>query len=231
MLSNGIHIGRRGGVRLSGGGGDTPWWLAGDIDPAVVVAAYQPKGAASLAASYVNLANPGTNDAAPVVAPTFAAATGWTFNGSTQYLTTGIVPDGNTSMLVRFSDTTGNVVAGVSRTISGSNQGWFYIIPAGAAKIRWRYGATFANGSAAAPAAGVVALAGGIGYLNGVVDKTAMPWVPSQTGDIVIGALREITGSTSINSFFVGKVQAFMVANTTLTAGQVAALSAAMDAL
>lgn len=64
------------------------WWqVAGQT----CAAAYQPIGAASLAASYVNLANPGTYNAAPGVAPTLAAG-GWSFDGLTQYLTTGIVP-------------------------------------------------------------------------------------------------------------------------------------------
>ena len=68
------------------------------------IAAYQPKGAADLAASYVNLITPGTYNAAPGTAPTFDAATGWTFNGSTQYLTTGVVPASGYSMLVRVAD-------------------------------------------------------------------------------------------------------------------------------
>jgi hypothetical protein len=60
---------------LGGGRRATPWWyVAGQT----CVAAYQPIGAPSLAASYVILANPGTYDAAPGVAPTFDAATGWT---------------------------------------------------------------------------------------------------------------------------------------------------------
>jgi len=38
------------------------WWLAGNINPANCVAAYQAKGAANLASAKVNLANPGTYD-------------------------------------------------------------------------------------------------------------------------------------------------------------------------
>ncbi len=64
------------------------WWLSGGISAANCIAAYQPKGAADLAASYVNLANPGTYNAAPGVAPTWAAADGWTFGG-TNYLLCG----------------------------------------------------------------------------------------------------------------------------------------------
>jgi len=62
------------------------WWLSGGINAANAIVVYQPKGAASYAASLVNLANPGTYDAYAGSAPTWAAGTGWTFNGSTQYL-------------------------------------------------------------------------------------------------------------------------------------------------
>lgn len=51
-----------------------PWYLAGGAPTPIAV--YQPKGAASLAASYVNLANPGTYDAAADV-PGYGAPT-WT---------------------------------------------------------------------------------------------------------------------------------------------------------
>ena len=62
------------------------WWLSGGISAANAILAYQAKGAASYAASLVNLANPGTYDAYAGSAPTWAAGTGWVFNGSTQYL-------------------------------------------------------------------------------------------------------------------------------------------------
>ena len=59
-----------------GAGAAAQWWLSGGVSAANCVAAYQPIGATSLAASYTNLANPGTYTAAPGVAPTFDAATG-----------------------------------------------------------------------------------------------------------------------------------------------------------
>jgi len=73
------------GPSVAGGGG-LDWWLSGGISAANAILAYQAKGAASYAASLVNLANPGTYDAYAGSAPTWAAGTGWTFNGSTQYL-------------------------------------------------------------------------------------------------------------------------------------------------
>ena len=66
-------------------------------------AAYEPKGAASLAASYVDLSGNG-NDAAPGVAPTLSS--GWVFNGGTQYLTTTFAPanDQNQAVFVQYAD-------------------------------------------------------------------------------------------------------------------------------
>ena len=57
------------------------WWLAGGIAAADCIVAYQPKGAASYAASKVNLANPGTYNATDINAPDWATATGWYFSG------------------------------------------------------------------------------------------------------------------------------------------------------
>jgi hypothetical protein len=60
------------------------WYLAGGAP--MPIAAYQPIGAAGLAASYENLVD--TFDASPGVAPTFDAARGWIGDG-TQYLQFG----------------------------------------------------------------------------------------------------------------------------------------------
>ena len=84
------------------------WWLAGGIHPSQVVAAYQPKGAVDLAASYVNLANPGTNDAQVGVAPALDSS-GWVFGGS-QHVNTGVVPDENYCLAIRIASySTGNI--------------------------------------------------------------------------------------------------------------------------
>ena len=84
---------------------DTSWWLAGGISAENCVAAYQAKGAADYAASLVNLANPGTYNAANGNSPTFNTAIGWTFDGVNDYLVTGIVPasDQSWSAIVRLT--------------------------------------------------------------------------------------------------------------------------------
>lgn len=86
------------------------WWLAGGISPSDCVAAYQAKGAASYAASKVNLANPGTYDAIDgATAPTWNTTDGWIKTTTAPYLLTGIEPDDhwNWSFIVRMDITTG----------------------------------------------------------------------------------------------------------------------------
>ena len=85
-----------------------PWWLTGGISAANCIAAYQPKGAADYAASKVNLAKPGTYDAADGTAyPTWSAAAGW-IAATTGYLTTGITVSTNTSwsFIARYAGAT-----------------------------------------------------------------------------------------------------------------------------
>lgn len=230
-LSDGsnIIVGRRPGIWLSGSA--TPWYRAGGAP--LPVAAYQPKGAASLAASYVNLANPGVNNAAPGVAPTFAAATGWTFNGTTQYLDTGVVPDLTASawsMLVRFAGGTGTTTRMVAGLYGGSAGLEFGLYPSSTAGTINGY----ANGNVRlvenpALAAGVMAIAGLKAYLNGAEVGTISSVAGLATVlSIYLGA-RNSSGSAS--SFWNGNIQAVAIYSSTLTAAQVAAVSAAMSQL
>jgi hypothetical protein len=112
-----------------------PWWRSGGVPASLCVAAYAPKGAASLAASYINLVTPGTYDAAPGVAPTWASATGWTGNG-TKYLLTGIPVAANTSIIARFVSGSG----GSSTFLLGAEAtgtGMFCIVPNRTTAVRW----------------------------------------------------------------------------------------------
>lgn len=95
-------------------------WYTAASSGATCVRAYAPVGAASLAASYVD--ETGNQDAAPGVAPTWAYGTGWTFNGTTQYLGFGHALDGTTAqsvivrMTMRGSGTRGIMWEGQSGT-------------------------------------------------------------------------------------------------------------------
>lgn len=197
------------------------WW-DGNGTISGCVAAYQPIGAASLAASYVNLANPGTYDAAPGTAPSFAAATGWTFNGSTQELTTGITPtnDQSWSMIVRTEDEESNG----NPWICGGNSSAYFALAGRFTGTQVIYG----NGAFLAPSpilvTGVLAIAGNKGYRNGTAESGT---IGTQAGSFQ--AVR--IGYAGANNRFKGKVLAFAIYSATLTSGQIATVSAAMAAL
>jgi len=79
---------------------DGAWWLTDTINNADdVLFAYQAVGAASYADSLVNLSNPGTNDLTTLSAPDWSASRGWIFDGVSEYLDTGVVPDGDLTVV------------------------------------------------------------------------------------------------------------------------------------
>lgn len=206
------------GVVSQGGAAD--WWA---VTGKTCVAAYQPIGAASLAASYTNLANSGTNNAAPGTAPTWASATGWVFNGSTQYLTTGVVPADGWSAICRYSNrsSTAGYVMGIGQTVGQ----YFGFIPT-ASNVIYGLGGTIS----VAPAldSGVVAISGQRAYRNGSVDGgTISSWSGTTSLIIYIGAANRGVP----NNYFAGNIQAIAIYSDTLSGAEVAAVSAAMAAL
>lgn len=207
-----------------------PWWLSGGVAAGNAVAVYQPIRSASLAASYVNLANPGTHDAAPGVAPTFNAATGWTGNNNA-YLTTGVTPASGWSAVCRFS---GLSTSDNNQVLMGSytgDQNYFFLQP----RFELTVSRYYANGGISSAVsgrltAGVMAVAGTVGYLNGAVDVTGIgAW--SGTGKPIFLLNVNANGTPDLASFITGSIQAVAIYDTTLTAPQVAAISAAMAAL
>jgi len=207
------------------------WWLAGGISAANCIAAYQPKGAASLAASYVNLANPGTYDAAPGTAPSWATGTGWTFNGSTQYLRTSVVPanDQSWSFIVRLANRVGNkCVAGVW---NASAVGRGFAIWPYALNVYYDNGGEITTSPGIT--SGVLCVAGNKGYRDGTVESgTISAWTGTSVGDVMIGALhsRYTADGTAIN-FFAGDILALAIFNIALSGAQAAAVTSAMQAL
>jgi hypothetical protein len=203
------------------------WWLAGGISASNAVAVYQPVGADDLADSYVNLANPGTYDATPGVAPTWDAVNGWTFNGTTQYLDSGVVPASGWSMIVRFSDVSLPATCWMIGVDSADNAR-FYLSPTFTAKRL--YGSGGLKLVSSAVESGIMAISGQQPYFNGLTDgSTTDAWDTTQTNSIFIGCLHETDGDP--NFFLNGKIQAVAIYNTTLTPAQVAAVTAGMQAL
>ena len=201
-----------------------PWWLTGGVSPSNCIAAYGAKGASNLAASYINLARPGTNNAAPGVAPTWDVTNGWIFTG-TQWLTTGFTANMNThSFFIRFSN-----VVGTGGYIGGFNNGSgarFGISPnIDGINIRFRYG-TLEGVSPPYVTSGVLGLANAYGWRNGS-KSTTLATLPSSSSAVIVGALWL---STTPANFLNGYIQAFAMYNS-ITDAQATAISAAMAAL
>lgn len=202
------------------------WWA---VAGKTCVAAYQPKGAASLAASYTNLVNPGTYDAAPGVAPTLTAD-GWTFNGTTEYLTTGVTIPSSTqtpySFLLRFSAATSwpYPFGFLCGCLNASSYGFCFGSYFGVVQ--------FFNGnsvSSTGASSGTYGIAGNQAFENGTAHGGAIAVSGTAWTDTFFIGCRSVGGTP--NSFIAFKAQAFAIYSDTLTAGEVAAVSAAMSLL
>jgi hypothetical protein len=200
------------------------------VAPADCLAAYQPVGAASYAASLTDLSGTG-NNATEGTPPDWNATDGWIFNGATnsRYLFTGIVPAAGYSMIVRYS----NYDQATSGHLAGyddSSGGRFRIMLLATSR-RYFYGDSFKTKSAATPAAGVMCQAGAGGYFNSVLDyETVGAFTGTSAEDIVIGTYQTNDG-TIISSYFVGYIKALAIYSTTLSAIQVSAITDAMNLL
>ena len=210
-----------------GGAAAASWWLSGGISPANCVAAYQPKGAADLAASYANLAVGGAAyDLTLGVAPTWDAVNGWIFDGTTQYLKTGITPSDGWSALIRYNTLTYKNYA----TLFGgkTNLGKFFgvTLQLAANKYYLYLNNYYKLIYAVMPTSGVIGIAGQQGYLNGLADGTTITTTTGTYAEVYIGVNNDPT-----KYYAQVHVQAFVIWNTIITAAQVLAVTNAMNAL
>ena len=204
------------------------WWV---VAGKTCVAAYQPIGAASLAASYTNLANPGTYDAAPGVAPTWASGTGWTGNGSSMYLSTGIYGTANYTYIIRVA----NVTDSLSHPMGHFNTNQrLSLTPNFSFTVRWGWGNSAVDALSTAPAmtSGVLAINAVAGYRNGVSDKSTAsnPWTGTMASPLVMLA-RTRSDASAVDSYYNGSLLAVAIYSDTLSGAEVATVSAAMAAL
>lgn len=219
-----------------GGAAALPWWLSGGVAADNCFAAYKPKGAASLAASYDNNAAPGngladgTYDCTLGVAPTFDPLTGWMFNGSTQWLNTGI--DGTLKPVSYIA----RIALGGSgyRPIIGTitKNGWEWRINATTNKQNLLKQDTTSIGTSTSAGDGVIAVtysaAGAYAfYLSGVADGSGTNDKTGETGAVTLIG-RKATGT---DEWFAGNILCLAVYNVVLTPAQVLAVSTAMAAL
>ena len=204
------------------------WWLgAGDISPENCMCAYQPALVpTSLAQSYINLNNPGVNDAQVGVAPTWDVKRGWIFNGSSQYLYSVPANGGNYTVIVLCTTSTANTSGRIFGTAVGSDSDprLFFVPNSNSAAV-------YENGNGGinvGPAftSGIVAIAGNKAYRNGVLESGTMTaWSGTNNNPIAIGAQKSDTGMVFAR---VTDVQAFAVYNITLTQDQIKAIGELM---
>jgi len=201
------------------------WWLSGGIDAANCVAAYQPKGAASYAASKVNLANPGMYDATEGTAPDWDSTNGWKGNGTSQYLYVGVTPLSSWTIAIRFSNrgnrneyyySSGNINL-QHVTVPNLRNYW-----GNASGISYFQGTT-PNGTLIT----TVISANRYARLNDIAPKidSGTDKIGNGSGDLFILSKNATTGFAQIY------IQAFAVYNVNFTAAQVTALTTAMNAL
>ena len=211
--------------QAAGGG----WWdLNGTITSCV--AAYQPKGAASYAASKVNLANPGTYNAVDGTAPDWDAVNGWKFDGVDDWLDTdAVVTDRYGALIVRFSGaTTQNNDAGITCYFSSTRRGNFGIMPNTQYGVRYYQLSSPCNKSPSA-ASGVLAISDFHGYRDGVEDGS---WSPNfATGETNVPLNIGRTNSFRGTVYCLVNVQAWVLYSSPITPAQVSALTTAMNAL
>lgn len=210
---------------------DKPWWLAGGIPRSACVAAYQPVGASDYAASKVNIANPGTYNAEDGAAyPTWEVTTGWTFNGSSQYLNSGVIPilDQTWTAIIRqYATAVANNSVLFSRSGSSLDFGIYQNVytgfyPHNSKSVSITISSTRNTNS-------VLAVAGRRGYKDGVLlTGEIAAYTGTGTQPIYIGA-GNLSGSAGI--YWGGRVLSVAFYNITLSSDQVVALTTAMNAL
>lgn len=205
------------------------WWDPNN-DGLCIWAAYQPKGAANLAASYNDLSGNG-NNCGPGVAPAWDAVNGWRFDGATHWLDTLFVPqnDQSQTMIVQF---TNYVTSGAQDALAGLDNGggirFKFDVWVWAARVRYNNG-NFVQVVRDVSVGGNLCVAGNQGYWNGAVDGGAIAgWGGPTALTTYIGAAN-VWGAAG--TFTQVDVQAFALYDCVLTAPQVLAVATAMAAL
>lgn len=202
-----------------------PWYK---VDSITAVGAYRAKGAASYAASKVNLPNPGVNNLAEGNGVVLWDATnGWQLTrAESKYLTTGIVPQKTWSALVRFAGAESGITGFIFGTDTSAGGGAsFSVLRTSGGPIQYRNWATLTGTNYAVGVAGITPTDG---YKDGIDDGDI---VQTQTGiapTIYIGCVN----NAGVPAFFLTvNIQAIVFFNQALTPTQVATMATRMAAL
>ena len=197
------------------------WWdLNGTITSCV--AAYQPKGAASYAASLTDLSGNSNDATNGTVYPTWDSTNGWKGNKTAKaYLDTGItVPeDQDISIIIRVSNLTDGIVMAAGLYPKG-----YGMVQLSVTNIRWLCW-SYVNTTGAIDGSGTLAMIGRYGYTNGVA--TGYGNGGTYPAGISIKILGEDGSSFCSNAY----VQAAAIYKPKLTVQNIEDLHTAMAAL
>lgn len=200
--------------------GSIDWWLAGGLIPeSSNYTIFDPLAATSLADSYINLANSGTRDAIVGVAPAHAQGSGWTFNGSTQYLNSQTTCIHEQTIVIWCEDASG-VYAIRAWTNSGSVRG-VGIDPTSSTDVRFFSGTANTNWNGAANGV-IAAISKNQLFRNGNVVTYARSSFTSTALPFFLGA--ENQNGTAVN-FYSGRILRVAIYDTTLSEAQLRALT------
>lgn len=227
------------------------WWLAGGVNPANCVAAYQAKGAADYATSKVNLANSGVYDLSDGEwgAPIFDTLYGWSFDGFETYLDTGnlyqAITTNNCSVIIGYSELSGDFSSylfGYYNEVNNPDYlyatfGIHNITTTIAHKYFLRISEQARSGTL--PSVGYIAFCSNYTqYINGVLDTNAN----IESGDngflgnaikIYIGCrhYKDDSPSDTQSHFSQVKINTIAFYNSVLTSTQIVAITTAIQAL
>lgn len=208
------------------------WWLAGGIESSTVAAVWQPIRAASLVASYLRIAgNAGNANIDPAivggVAPNWGNTTGWTGNGATMYLKTGIMPTTVQSVIVRFTGGHNLINRALFGSMDGSFVHYFQIIPwyVTGDSVVYGNGGNLLTGPYLD--SGTLALAGQTAYRDGNPDGSIPPNTLPAFEIYLLG--KNFAGE--LNAPSAGSIQAIAFYYPAITNAQAIAVHTAMMAL
>lgn len=200
------------------------WWLGGGlISESTDYVVYDPLIAADLAASYVNLANPGTNNATVGSAPTLSQ--GWVFNGSSNYLSSG-VPAKVSQTVIAWIEGNNDFITGAyafGATQSTPTRTLFYR-PISSTAHEFQKGATKASLSPTYNGA-VIAITENKAYGNGVYEQLLDGFPSDGTREMYLGCYNS-NGTAS--NFCKCRILRFAIYNFSLSDAQVEAVTNAM---
>jgi hypothetical protein len=214
------------------------WWTCNGLyTKTQCVGAWQAKGAASYAASLLDLTGNGNNlvDPGGAATPTWNAATGWTFDGIANYLRTVIVPSGNQtwSSLLQYTNFGGAGPRGLFSLYDVSAGDVAFLVQKDAAMETYNGGAGASGVNVPVLVAGNYGFCGKTVYRNGVAEPGL---INTDLGGITtkspyIGAMHYWDGTTELAASF-APVEIIAVSAYNLDASaNIAALAALMAAL